>query len=726
MIRGKLRNLWTGRSAAPRSDAPGRTSTIIRGEIEERFGFFPPFFDPALGIPNALDTLWQQTRLAYFDNPLPALFKEKLIASLSRSCSVPYPILCHSCALRPLGMRASEILELLEREPRISVSHAAELETALRAAGPIERWPEPGAPLEGALLDASILLFLKPDASRPVAAQLRQVLGPLHYAQLAAFLAYVKTSLAWAEAHPDVSYEADYRVATNLQPLLSEEPRLAEFFRTYAERPWRDGASGSAVLAGTTAVARDGADSEERFRRVFDDAPIGMALVGLDLTLLRVNTELARLLGCETAELLGQSLLALASPSEADAALARQLFEEEGGRRTLELRLSAKGGESLAVAVTLTVIRQDDGLPLHAVAVVEEIGSRDDAESALREATARLATSTTKLERRTRDLARLGGVGELLEACVSAEEIHSVVAKFGRELFPEESGTLYLLDDARHVAAAVANWGSVSGSAEVFTSDECWALRRGRVHAVRDADAGLACGHLKMFPAGGYVCAPLEAAGEAIGVLHLRGDAGSPAEPVQDIAAAFAALVAFAVSNFRLREILRAQALRDPLTGVFSRRHLEDILERETQRARRHQRRLALVIADIDHFRRFNDTYGREAGDEILRTFGTYLQAHARSEDWACRFGGAEFAVVMPECSAEGARLWAERLREQVKRMEVRHWGRLLPAITLSLGVAANDDPTLNGRDLLRVTDEAVQRAKADGGDQASVSAIST
>ncbi len=701
-----------------------RSSAIIRAEIQERFGFVPPFFDPALGIPEVLDNLWQQTLSAYVNNPLPAPFKEKLFAYLSWFCPVPYAIVSHSCALRPLGMRAEEIIELLEREPPIAEAPLApELETLLRASGPLESWPGAGSPLEDALLHSAMLLYLEPERSQGAAAELRRVLGPVNHVHLVALLSYVRTCLAWVEAHPELSYEADQRVAANLAPLVAAQPRLADFFRTYPERVQREReAREQRVNEQATAVPRDQKDSEERFRKVFDDAPIGMALVGHDLTLLRVNDALCGTLGYESAELLGQGLAAITHLEDAHAAAAQQLFE--GQNSALErraIRLIKKGGELREAALSMTVIRDTDGIPLYALGVIEEIVNRDAVEEALRETREHLATSTAELDRRDRQIDLLGEAGDLLEACVSAEEIHSVVTKFGRELFPAESGSLYVLDDSHHVAASVASWGSASGSAEVFAPDDCWALRRGRLHAVRDPQAGLTCAHLKIVPSGGYVCAPLLAAGGALGVLHLRDDVASPAEPTQRMAAAFAEEVALALSNFRLRETLRTQAMRDPLTGLFNRRYLEEIVEREIQRARRHQRRLAIVMADIDYFKRFNDTYGREAGDEVLRTLGMFLQAHVRSEDWACRYDGAEFAVLMPESSAEGAQLWAERLREQVKRMEVRHWGRLLPSIALSLGVAANDDQKLNGRDILRLADEALQRAKANGRDQVSV-----
>ncbi|HEX5750106.1 MAG TPA: ATP-binding protein [Archangium sp.] len=213
-----------------------RTAREIREEIEARFGFFPPFFTPAADEPRVLENLWQQTLLAYVENPLPALFREKLFAWLSRYCVVPYCIVCHSCALRPLGMRASEVLALLEALPP---AHGAIDETLARLdAGHdvLEAWPAPGSALEEDLFRCSVFLFVHQARAERCRERVRRLLGPVLYGHLVVFLAYVKSCHLWVEAHPELSYEADERAREHLGWLLQEEPRLGEFFAGYAER----------------------------------------------------------------------------------------------------------------------------------------------------------------------------------------------------------------------------------------------------------------------------------------------------------------------------------------------------------------------------------------------------------------------------------------------------------------------------------------------------------
>jgi PAS domain S-box-containing protein len=216
---------------------PGvRTSQQIRAEIEERFGFFPPFFEPAVGTPDVLEHLWRQTLTAYVENPLPALFKEKLFARLSRYCAAPYCLICHSCFLRPLGMTAGEILTLIIRPGVPSESDMAE-ELALLAAmpAPLTGWPEPHSMLEAALLRCAECVFLNPDSSGRCLDIIRRLLSPGAYAHFAAFLGYVRTCFSWVEAHPEIAPTDDQRTREHLAPLVREVPRLGEFFRSYGQ-----------------------------------------------------------------------------------------------------------------------------------------------------------------------------------------------------------------------------------------------------------------------------------------------------------------------------------------------------------------------------------------------------------------------------------------------------------------------------------------------------------
>ncbi len=227
----------------------GRTSKEIRSEIEAEFGFFPPFFEPAEQAPQVLENLWQQTRSAYLNNPLPALFKEKLSAYLSRFCTVPYCMICHSCTLRSLGLKAQEVLKLLEAPPPEETDIDKYLRNLTAQPELLRVWPESNSILEESLLYCSISIALQQKRTEDCRNELRRLLGAVNYQHLVAFIVYIKTCHAWMEAHAEVAYEADKRVQENLHLLLEEEPKLANFFQNYCQRVRRESQSRAEQLA---------------------------------------------------------------------------------------------------------------------------------------------------------------------------------------------------------------------------------------------------------------------------------------------------------------------------------------------------------------------------------------------------------------------------------------------------------------------------------------------
>jgi diguanylate cyclase (GGDEF)-like protein len=256
--------------------------------------------------------------------------------------------------------------------------------------------------------------------------------------------------------------------------------------------------------------------------------------------------------------------------------------------------------------------------------------------------------------------------------------------------------------------------GGGAGFAHEFAPDECWGLRRGRLHEGRGPEP--LCAHL---PANGTpaFCLPMIAQGDTIGVMSASAPHGFSDVERQTIET-IAEQLSLALVNLRLQESLRHQSLRDPLTGLFNRRYLEDVLLREVARMRRRNEPLSVVMIDIDHFKRFNDTHGHQGGDALLAEFGLLLSRHARDEDIAVRYGGEEFALIMPGASLEIAAERAERLRDLVKRMHVRLSGKALGLVTLSSGVAAYPIHGSSGMAVIGEADAALYRAKRQGRDR--------
>jgi diguanylate cyclase (GGDEF)-like protein/PAS domain S-box-containing protein len=350
-------------------------------------------------------------------------------------------------------------------------------------------------------------------------------------------------------------------------------------------------------------------------------------------------------------------------------------------------------------------------------------------------------------EQRNREIVLLSELGGLLQTCDSTGEAYEVISRQGRKLFPDLSGAVYRISASRTDLELVSSWGESGpiAGADLFRPEDCWGLRLGRDHFVEDPGVDLICRHVVEAAPPRYLCVPMMALGEALGVLHLRaeplpesaGFGGPPdgshgshgidaiqgataflTDARRRLATAVAEHTAMALANLSLRETLRHQSIRDPLTSLFNRRYFEESLEREIRRAQRRGSLLGVIMLDLDRFKLFNDSFGHEAGDALLRSFGELLRRKVRGEDVPCRYGGEEFAVLLPEATLEAARERAEELRLAARGLQVAYQDHLLGPITLSLGVAVYPDQGLSGQAVLRAADAALYKSKADGRDR--------
>jgi diguanylate cyclase (GGDEF)-like protein/PAS domain S-box-containing protein len=350
-----------------------------------------------------------------------------------------------------------------------------------------------------------------------------------------------------------------------------------------------------------------------------------------------------------------------------------------------------------------------------------EMRERAQAQQELNQQSERMVLDLTKRSNRATNLAKMA---ELLHSCAAVEDACSVVAVMAPKVFPELRGALLLFSSSRETLETCANWSDCDLGGTAIQPDDCWALRTGHTHIVSTGDRSVDCRHAAGLQCP-YFCLPLLAHGEAIGILHFQLiGPGDPSEPVLLVAATFAEQVVLSVANIRLREALRNQSVRDPLTGLYNRRYLEEIMERETRRAVRSEQGLGLLMLDIDDFKKFNDTFGHDAGDTVLRESASFLLKSVRVEDVVCRFGGEEFVVVLPMASLEVTQARAERIRSRLRELSVTHHGQSLGAITVSIGVAELPQHGTTSKELLESADAALYRAKREGRDRVTVAAI--
>ncbi|MBA4369393.1 MAG: hypothetical protein C0403_17345 [Desulfobacterium sp.] len=381
--------------------------------------------------------------------------------------------------------------------------------------------------------------------------------------------------------------------------------------------------------------------------------------------------------------------------------------------------------------------------------VTNHISERRDAEEALKkhkaeletqveQRTAELKTSNLKLictidelEERTKQTQIFNQFGDLIQACDSEIETYTLVIKFCKKLFPNDSGYLSIFEKTRKAMKVVASWGSLRIIGEDFKPNSCWAIRRGHLHFVQNPEIDPICPHVKGASKSLYICAPMTAQGEVLGMLHLQihpENEGVGAEEIKKIYFSKQIMVtsllehyAPPLTNLRLRETLKMQSIHDHLTGLYNRRYMIDTLEFEARRASRHNTTLGIIMVDVDHFKTFNDTFGHEVGDIVLRELGSFLRNNIRQEDIACRYGGEEFILILPSTSLENSRLRAESLREKIeKKLTINHLKKI-HTITVSLGVALFPLHGSTIEETLNVADSALYLAKTNGRNRVEV-----
>jgi diguanylate cyclase (GGDEF)-like protein len=390
-------------------------------------------------------------------------------------------------------------------------------------------------------------------------------------------------------------------------------------------------------------------------------------------------------------------------------------------------RWKQANGEVLTdVAIAASLVAFTFRLALTQFHQHQEIAQRKAAQLQLTASHQEVGRLLADAHRQTAEITQISELGSLLHACTSREEVFRLIPERLRRLFPGASGCIALRSESGNRVESVAKWGICTAD-QIFTPEQCWALRRGTVHVHPGGPSDPRCSHL--LGEGPSVCIPLIANGLTTGILSIQDD-DSP-HPIPDpevdaqafarrrhLAATVAEHIALAMANLSLRESLRSQAVRDPLTGLYNRRYMQEFLERELHSARRKHRSLAVLMLDLDHFKRYNDNFGHSAGDKALAAVGEALMRSVRAEDVACRYGGEEFTLVLPECSLQQATLRAEQIRTRLKEYHPLNDGQPVDTLTVSIGVAAFDETTDRVDLLLNFADEALYEAKRAGRDR--------
>ena len=306
---------------------------------------------------------------------------------------------------------------------------------------------------------------------------------------------------------------------------------------------------------------------------------------------------------------------------------------------------------------------------------------------------------------------------QAMDSLTRAEELRDVLPAFLPKLLPGSDGAVYLYRNSRDFLQRAATWGGADHHPDLIGTGQCWGLRFGRIHAA-DAGDGMRCAHCGDAPPAPdrkNVCVPMISQGEVLGLLVASLPSGPDAAQDEAAATAISEQLALGTSNINLREVLRRQSTVDELTGLYNRRYFDETLRRELFRAERKRAALAVVMIDLDHFKRMNDTYGHDAGDLVLRTVGRVLRDGVRRSDVACRYGGEELVLVLPDCDGTAAVRSAETIRASIAALRLRLGDVPLPEVTASFGVAVWPAHGIEAATLLQAADRALYAAKHGG-----------
>jgi diguanylate cyclase (GGDEF)-like protein/PAS domain S-box-containing protein len=466
---------------------------------------------------------------------------------------------------------------------------------------------------------------------------------------------------------------------------------------------------------------------------LIENSPLGIAVLDRKGSVELANSALEKIFQYDRHELASIDLGIMENTDEGtanSAELIPQIFAGNALRKTVRQR--RKDGKVLDLAL--------HGVPLllngevrGAYLIYQDISEQIKASEAQRQHAESLNQLVKELELRTKQMSALNEMGSLLECSGNVKDACAVVADSVQKLFPEaRSGALYLFKSSRNVVEAAARWGVIGTSESTFLPDACWALRRGQPHWSRHHPGnGISCQHLPTDSTSEWLCVPMVAQGNTVGVFHLefesaaeiRHDSGPESfrDSRQQLAISAASQIALSLASLQLRETLREQSIRDPLTHLFNRRFLEESLTRELELASRKRQNVAVLFLDLDHFKKFNDAFGHAAGDMVLQSLADLFRTFFRSTDICCRYGGEEFAIVLPESSSEDAATRANALRCEVKRLRLQYKKQTLGPLSLSAGVAAFPAHASSADELLKIADQCLYQSKARGRDVVTV-----
>ncbi len=356
-----------------------------------------------------------------------------------------------------------------------------------------------------------------------------------------------------------------------------------------------------------------------------------------------------------------------------------------------------------------------------------ELKRRISVDQELEKSNLDLRCKALELENHSSGISNLTKLANFLQVCKSEDEAYKVMKDAADNLFPRSEGALYMMRDSRNLLEKAFQWGGQKLTMpDFFPPDDCWGLRIGKTHRSGSHYKDPLCSHALESHWENHVCIPLTAYGEIIGLLYLLYSKDTGENPdlpecrpnefaLEYMAEAFSEQISLTLSNIELQRRLENLAVHDTLTGLYNRIYLEETFEKEIHRAQRREGKAGVMMMDLDHFKRLNDTYGHAAGDMALQEVGKILRSFFRPEDFCCRYGGEEFLILLPEAITKDVYQRAEALRKQIHTLKLAFQDRPIGTISISIGIAVFPDHGQDMTRILKAADQALYRAKKEG-----------
>ncbi|MEH1967019.1 diguanylate cyclase [Nostoc sp.] len=336
-----------------------------------------------------------------------------------------------------------------------------------------------------------------------------------------------------------------------------------------------------------------------------------------------------------------------------------------------------------------------------------------EAQRSLTDLNRQLEEKALELEAKKRELIYLSDMADMLYSCESEDEVYQVVALTCSKLFPNMSGSIYIISNSKNYVQMNSIWGDERTSKEIFSQSECWALRRGKLNLLSPRNFGLMCSHLIQPVIGTHLCVPFFGQGEIVGVLHIYTLEEICPED-QQITEIIARTLGIALNNLSIKQRLTYDNLRDGMTQLFNQNYMQSITEQRLAEAERLGQPLSVIFLDIDNFKSYNTRYGHVTANIVLQGLAKLLLKSIRSFDIPCRWGGEEFVIVMPNMTLETLRKRVEQLRIDIEQMQLKDGDRILENITASFGIAVSE-PGITVKDFLDRANQAMLEAKRTG-----------